>query len=190
LNQYYTDYALLKEKRCKIFEDSYSKIIKKNGLFRDNFGIFKTSPSKKLSSIIHFECDCIKKGLYLNIYKEDLLIKSIKFSPNGALVHNNWISEPEWIDENTLKIFYKKNYNDRDFWVINLNGDIVYHYLYKDFSEYDSNDYYRLGRMYLAGDLLNINIDKGNELINKSVQMNNKHAINWLKYNNRLTNVT
>ncbi|MFV0540947.1 MAG: hypothetical protein ACK5MZ_06875 [Aestuariibaculum sp.] len=171
---------IAKMNKWKDFEDLKKKhktLIEKKLTFRDYFKNAKSSPNRKQKAHFYFEFDSKSDAGYISIFNKNKIEKRIKFMNNAYSFFSGGVKTFNWIDNETIRIDY---YNKRDYWTINTKSkEVEFHY--PRIEKKDAHSYYDLALIYLVGNLVLKNYDKGIYYLKKSAEMKHKRAIKKLE---------
>ena len=178
------EYAISNNLDNNIFQEAYNTIIKNNFLFEKKHGnpVSNGIYTAQMSFKFDFQnTGVLSSGIYVEIYKENKLIKKIMFLGNALFISDksskNFEKEIEWIDEENIKIYLCELYNEPlYYWKININGTVEYDIVNKD----DFKDIFSLGIDYYEGKMITQDKNKGYSLIKKSAEMGYYYAMAWL----------
>jgi hypothetical protein len=172
------EYAVSNNIDGNIFEEVYSKIIENNFLFEEKY--MRPVSNDLYTAQMSFKFDYQNNGagndIFVEIYKDNLLINKIKFCGIGGRAARGYIKYIEWIDENNLRM---DNFNDGFlYWIINIDGTVELDSFQKS---YDGN-VFNLGLCYYYGKEIAKNKEKGLALIKQAAGMGSRSASEWLAY--------
>jgi hypothetical protein len=172
------EYAASNNIDGNIFEKAHNKIVENDFLFEEKYmqPVSNNLYTAQMSFKFDYQNNGAGNNIFVEIYKDNLLINKIKFFGIGWRAARGDIKYIEWIDENNLRM---DNFDDGFFyWKINIDGTVEL----DSFQKSDYHNVFNLGISYYYGKEIAANKEKGLALIKKAAEMGSRSAGEWLIY--------
>ena len=172
------------------FEVVFDELEKRNFFFREYYKKAIFSKDKHYKARIYFEFDYERSGTYVDFMdKSDHRINRVQFTPSGYSVISKSIGTLEWIDNEHVRIWNVQvpragandKTNQKNYWIVGRDGEVTFGNIFAD--KHDPHALYQVGLDYVDGIHVLKDEAKGKTFIQKSANMQYKHALNWIKKN-------
>lgn len=162
----------------KQLEEAHRQIVDKNFHFTIAWKKPLASPDRRVKVQAFVEASSFPAHLYLIFFDREMQPRQrtlLSVGTNGPGSIEFALGEIRWIDSGTVRIQHQ---NKRDYWLCTTDGGVSFHYPRAEAN--DPHGLYDLGKMYVEGQWVLQDRNRGIELIRASAALGFNHAIRFL----------